>query len=196
LSTYGYANLALERVASEAGYTRGAIYHLFANKEDLALAVVGWVHETWTAEVGHLAVDEADPVAALIAMARAHAVYCRRDVARVMLALRVEFTGQDHPVGRAITEILDPLEATCARLVDAGRSGGAIPAGPPAHDVANAYLSMLEALGIALAGRDPYDVQLAEQAVRGLLGLQATENPPRCSEAEGSTASPGEETHK
>jgi AcrR family transcriptional regulator len=194
LSTYGYANLALERVASEAGYTRGAIYHLFANKEDLALAVVGWVDETWTAEVGHLAVDEADPVAALIAMARAHAVYCRRDVARVMLALRVEFTGQDHPVGRAIAEILDPLEASFARLVDAGRRSGAIPPGPPPHDLANAYLSTLEAVGIALAGRDPYDVELAERAVRGLLGLQPTTDLPVASRANASTLSTGEGT--
>jgi AcrR family transcriptional regulator len=194
LSTYGYANLRLERVASEAGYTRGALYHLFENKEDLALAVVGWVDETWTAEVGHLAADETDAVAALIAMARAHAVYCRRDVARVMLALRVEFTRQDHPVGRAITEILDPLEATCARLVDAGRRSGAIPSGPPANDIANAYLSTLEAVGIALAGREPYDVQLAERAVRGLLGLRPAADPPAASRAEASTTSTGEGT--
>jgi AcrR family transcriptional regulator len=194
LSTYGYANLALERVASEAGYTRGAIYHLFENKEDLALAVVGWVDETWTTEVGHLAAAETDPVAALTAMARAHAVYCRRDVARVMLALRVEFTGQDHPVGRAIREILDPLEATCARLVDVGRRSGAIPSGPPAEDVANAYLSTLEAVGIALAGREPYDVELAERAVRGLLGLQPPTVPVDASRAGPSTNSTGERT--
>ncbi len=173
-STYGYANLTLDQVARDAGYTRGALYHLFANKEELALAVVAWIQETWTAEVGHLAADESDPVRALIGMARAHAVYCRRDVARVMMALRVEFAGQHHRVGRAITDILDPLEATCARLVDAGRRSGAVPPGPPPDDTANAYLSTLEAVGIALAGRKPYDVEMAERAVRGLLGLPPT----------------------
>jgi AcrR family transcriptional regulator len=45
LSRYGYANLVLEEVAREAGYTRGALYHQFADKEDLALAVVEWVHD-------------------------------------------------------------------------------------------------------------------------------------------------------
>jgi len=39
LSRYGYGNLNLERVASEAGYTRGALYHQFRDKQDLALAV-------------------------------------------------------------------------------------------------------------------------------------------------------------
>jgi AcrR family transcriptional regulator len=47
LSRHGYASLVLERVASEAGYPRGALYPLFASKEDLA--VVRWVEETWNA---------------------------------------------------------------------------------------------------------------------------------------------------
>src|ERR671910_1843037 len=82
LSRYGYANLVLEQVAREAGYTRGALYHLFANKEDLALAVCSWVGETWYAEVGHLLAEDSDPVETLKAVARGHAVYCRRDIAR------------------------------------------------------------------------------------------------------------------
>jgi AcrR family transcriptional regulator len=35
LSRYGYGNVVLEDVAREAGYTRGALYHLFEDKEDL-----------------------------------------------------------------------------------------------------------------------------------------------------------------
>src|SRR3989442_6584714 len=87
LSRYGYGNLVLEQVAREAGYTRGALYHQFEDKEDLALAVLEWVNETWWREVGAPVEQERDPVAALIALARGHAVYCRRDVARVMMAL-------------------------------------------------------------------------------------------------------------
>ncbi|WP_031479786.1 TetR/AcrR family transcriptional regulator [Streptomyces bicolor] len=171
LSRYGYANLVLERVAAEAGYTRGALYHLFANKEDLALAVVKWVEETWDAEVGHLVAEQTDPVDALLALARGHAVYCRRDVADVMMTLRVEFAGQDHPVGRAITDIVDRLEADCARLIAAGRGSGAIPPGPPPTVMASAYLGVVEAVGIQLAGHAPHDVELADRAVRGVLGL-------------------------
>ena len=40
LSRYGYGNLVLEDVAREAGYTRGALYHQFEDKQDLALSVV------------------------------------------------------------------------------------------------------------------------------------------------------------
>ncbi|GAA2670632.1 hypothetical protein GCM10010412_049750 [Nonomuraea recticatena] len=171
LSTYGYANLVLERVASEAGYTRGALYHLFANKEELALAVVRWVEESWNAEVGRLADEEADPVEALLLMARGHAVYCRRDVAGVLMTLRMEFAGQDHPVGRAIAEIVDRVLAVCADRIAAGRATGAIPPGPPPQQTADAYLGALEGVTIPLAGHAPYDVELAERAVRGVLGL-------------------------
>src|SRR5215210_7018947 len=105
LSRYGYANLVLEQVAREAGYTRGALYHQFRDKEDLALAVIEWVNENWLREVGEPAKQQPDPVAELIALARGHAVFCRRDIARVVIALRVEFSGQDHPVGQKIERI-------------------------------------------------------------------------------------------
>jgi AcrR family transcriptional regulator len=177
LSRDGYSNLVLERVAAEAGYTRGALYHLFAGKEDLALAVVEWVREAWYAEVGRLfgdggdAGDAEDPVGTLVAVARGHAVFCRRDVARVMITLRLEFSGKDHPVGRKIREVERQLIADCERLIVAGRRSGAIPPGPPVRAMARAYFGAVEGLVINLAGQAPVDAVLAERAVRGVLGL-------------------------
>src|SRR4051794_30066984 len=109
LSRYGYGNLVLEQVARDAGYTRGALYHQFIDKEDLARAVLEWVDESWQREVGPLIEREPDPAAALLALARGHAVFCRRDVARVAMALRMEFTGQDHPIGREVERISNTL---------------------------------------------------------------------------------------
>jgi AcrR family transcriptional regulator len=172
LSTYGYANLVLEQVAKDAGYTRGALYHLFANKEELALAVVEWVGETWDAEVRQPALRESDPLASLLSMATGHALYCRRrDGARVMLTLRIEFTGQDHPVGRAMDATYEQLESECAALIRAGRRQGSIPPGPPLRLTAGAFLTVLESVGIEVAGKAPHDVELVERAVRGVLGV-------------------------
>jgi AcrR family transcriptional regulator len=171
LSRYGYGNLILERVASEAGYTRGALYHQFEDKEDLALAVLEWVNENWTREVGVPAKQEPDPVAELIALARGHAIFCRRDVARVVMALRVEFSDQDHPVGREIERISEAGVKRIARLIDAGRRDGAIPAGPPARVLAFAFWGALEGAVITLAGQAPHDQLLAARAVAGVLGL-------------------------
>ena len=110
LSRYGYGNLVLERVASDAGYTRGALYHQFKDKEQLALAVIDWVDTTWREEVGRAVEQEPDPLLALIVLARGHAVYCRRDVARVAMALRLEFSGQEHPVGRHVEQVEQCLD--------------------------------------------------------------------------------------
>jgi AcrR family transcriptional regulator len=172
LSRYGYGHLRLEEVAREAGYTRGALYHQFKDKADLSLAVLEWVNETWRSEVGGPADQEPDPVSSLITLARRHAIYCRRDVARVMMALRIEFSDQDHPVGREIRRVSRMLVKRCATLIEAGRKDGSIPPGPPAKEVAQAYWGALEGTVISVAGKEPDDELLAARAVTGVLGLE------------------------
>jgi AcrR family transcriptional regulator len=171
LSRYGYGNLILERVASEAGYTRGALYHQFKDKEELALAVIDWVDETWRQEVGELVEQERDPVVALITLARGHAVYCRRDIARVAIALRLEFSGQDHPIGRRLERISEGFVERCTRLISAARRAGTIPTGPPPRAVALAFFGAMEGAVIQLAGQAPHDEILAARAAAGVLGL-------------------------
>jgi AcrR family transcriptional regulator len=173
LSRHGYGNLVLEQVAREAGYTRGALYHQFKDKEELALAVLHWADETWRREVGERADEEAGPVATLLAMARGHAVLCRRDIARVAMALRVEFSGQDHPIGRELERVQAGLVKRLVRLIDAGREDGSIPPGPPARAVALACIGALEGAVITLAGQAPHDELLAARAVAGVLGLDS-----------------------
>ena len=171
LSRYGYGNLILERVASDAGYTRGALYHQFKDKEELALAVIDWVDETWRQEVGEVVEQERDPVVALITLARGHAIYCRRDIARVAIALRLEFSGQDHPIGRSLERISEGFVERCTRLINAARRAGTIPAGPPARAVALAFFGAMEGAVIQLAGQAPHDEILAARAAAGVLGL-------------------------
>jgi AcrR family transcriptional regulator len=172
LSRYGYSNLNLERVASEAGYTRGALYHQFKDKEDLALAVIDWVDQTWREEVGRLVEEEPDPVLALILLARGHAIFCRRDVSRVEIAVRLEFSGRDHPIARRLDRVLESLMKRCMRLISAGRRAGTIPAGPPARVLSLAFVGALEGTVIQLAGQAPHDQELAARAVAGVLGLE------------------------
>src|SRR5580704_13388538 len=161
LSRYGYGNLMLAEVARDAGYTRGALYHQFKDKEDLALAVIRWVNERWMQEVGEPAAQQADPVAELLTLARGHAVFCRRDIARVVMALRLEFAGQPHPVGHEIERIWETGVERCVRLIDAGRKAGSIPPGPPPRATALALLGALEGAVIALPGHAPHDEILA-----------------------------------
>jgi AcrR family transcriptional regulator len=169
LSRYGYGNLNLADVAAEAGYTRGALYHLFADKEDLALAVVEWAWETWQQQVGSLVNSRDEPFQALVALARGHMVFCRHGQARVMMTLRIEFAEREHPVGHAVWKIAAALRKRVEQLIIRGRRSGSIPAGPPARTLAAAYLSAIDGLAIGIAGRTPYDEALVERIVVGLL---------------------------
>ena len=173
LSRHGYGNLVLDDVARQAGYTRGALYHQFRDKEDLALEVLRWADATWRHEVGALAEAQAEPVAALLAMARGHAILCRRDIARVAMALRVEFSGRDHPIARELERVQSGLVKRLARLINAGRNDGSIPPGPPPRAVALALIGALEGTVITLAGEAPHDARLAARAAAGVLGVAA-----------------------
>jgi AcrR family transcriptional regulator len=158
-------------VANEAGYSRGALYHQFAGKEDLALAVVSWIEETWWSEMAKVIVPGADSVEALVGVARSHAIFCRRDVARVRMVLSVEFSGQDHPVGRAVEAAVERVLEQCTQLIAAGRTSGSIPPGPPPRVLALGLVGAIEGLVISVAGQEPFDVDLAERLVLSLLGL-------------------------
>lgn len=169
-STYGYGNVRLEDIARDAGYTRGALYHLFANKDELALAVIEWVEQTWRAEVGDPADEIEDPAERLVWTARAHARYCRKHIAAVLMSLRVEFAGREHPVAEALSRVVGPLLADLAKLITLGRRRGSLPPGPPPRVVARAYIGVLEGVTSGVTG-PPHDADLTERAVRGLLGL-------------------------
>jgi AcrR family transcriptional regulator len=167
----GYAETVLDLVAADAGYTRGALYHLFANKEELVLAVVEWVREAWNEKAGFLLADETDPVDTLVAVARAYAVYSRHDVPSVLTRLRVEFAGTDHPVEMAINEVRWNFCEIVARHITAGRANGTIPPGPPAKVTALAYMAAIDGVVNQLGDQAPFDALFAEKATLGVLGL-------------------------
>jgi AcrR family transcriptional regulator len=157
--------------ALEARNSRGSLYHRFKDNQPLVLAVLDVVEETWSQEVASLVDRESDPVAALLALARGHAVFCRQDLARVTMALRLDFTGQDDPVGRKLERISERLVQRCSRLITAGRRMGSIPAGPPARAVGLALIGAIEGAVIELTGQAPHDEALAARAAAGVLGL-------------------------
>jgi AcrR family transcriptional regulator len=169
ISRVGYGNLVLEEVAAEAGYTRGALYHQFHDKQTLVLAALEWVDDTWHAEVGSVFDEDLPPVDALVELARRHAIYCRRDNARMMVALRIELGSRDHPVGDAVRMKTKDLLARVRSLIVAGRTDGSIGPGPPAAVLAVASMAAIEGGVIALAGRVGDDEQIAQRAALGLL---------------------------
>ena len=151
-------------------YVRGGLYELFANKQELALAVVHMAEETWYDEVGYRLAEKSDPVETLIAVARGTAVYSRHHPP-VLRTLKAEFEGFDHPVAWAVNETVSRVTEDVVRVVTAGRRTGAIPPGPPPQTLALAYLGALGGVVNHLDEQSPFDAELAEKAALGVLGL-------------------------
>ncbi|GAA1462861.1 TetR/AcrR family transcriptional regulator [Nocardiopsis exhalans] len=170
IAQHGFSRLTLERVARDAGYTRGAVYHQFPGKEALALAVIEWISQTWMTEVGRPLAETGDAAQVLIEVARQHTVFCRNhNAATVMQMLAIEFKHDNQALGRATADLTEELTSRCREQILTGRRQGTIPPGPPATDTARAYISVLEA--VAINSREPHDVVLTERAARGVLGL-------------------------
>src|SRR5215218_4675216 len=74
----GYAAVGTPEVAAAAGVTRGALYHQFADKADLFLAVYEQVEQEVTERIGELVVAAGarDPLEALSAGADAFLEAC------------------------------------------------------------------------------------------------------------------------
>lgn len=174
ISRHGYASLVLDDVAAEAGYTRGALYHQFANKQELTLAVIAWVEQTWWADMTPAIETATDPLQALLEVARRHAIFCRRDIARVVTALRVEFTDAADPIGGAVDAARRAVVEACERLIRNAQDEGLAASSAPAGVLAAAVTGAVEGLVIELAGQAPFDEQLAERAVLGLIDVASS----------------------
>ena len=58
----GYHGASLEEVAEEAGYSRGAVYSNFENKEDLFFACIDEILEKWESDLRQVFETDEDPL--------------------------------------------------------------------------------------------------------------------------------------
>jgi len=166
----GYLATSLERVADEAGYSKGAVYSNFRNKNELCLAVLDGIQGEQTrqivqAMVGSATLDErlaafhawadetiGDP--AWTGLEFEFATHVRRDP-----ALRAELAKREETV-RAL------VAAVVAR--NAEELGLALPV--PAEEAAAALLSLGIGLGVRRMVDPSTPVQVLTDMVRLLLG--------------------------
>lgn len=166
----GYASTSLERVAEEAGFSKGAVYSNFGGKDDLCLAVLdsiqGEVAEAVLSALdGAATFDEAITVFDMWAEARLGDPEWS--------ALEAEFAARArrHPdVGQALlarddalrTVIAGALERTC-------RTHGLTPV-MPVEDVAAALLSLGIGLGLQRSVNPALPVRVLSDVARALVG--------------------------
>jgi AcrR family transcriptional regulator len=120
----GYAAVGTPEVAAAAGVTRGALYHQFADKSDLFLAVYEQVEEDVTRRIGDIvaAAGARDPLAALTTGAEAFLdAVAEPEVHRIALLEAPAVLGWDTWRAVGLKHGLGLTEAILRAAMDAGR---------------------------------------------------------------------------
>jgi AcrR family transcriptional regulator len=117
----GYASVGTEEIVRRAGVTRGALYHQFAGKEDLFLAVYEEVEQELTERVAATLGDLASPFAELRAGVRFFLEACRTpEVQRIVLIDGPAVLGWERWREVAERYGLGMIEAVVGAAIEAG----------------------------------------------------------------------------
>ncbi len=117
----GYAAVSIEAVASKAGVTKGAVYHLFDGKRELFEAVLGREVTSLAESIGEVYRSEPDPWEALRLGSRAFVEACLDpEIQRILLLDSFAALGWER-VRSQETILLDGLTRGIERAIEAGR---------------------------------------------------------------------------
>ena len=159
----GYADVGTPEIAAAAGVTRGAMYHQFADKAALFLAVAEAVETDVTARLGEFVVASGagDPAAALHAAVDGWLEACEEpEVRQVLLLDGPVVLGWDGFRDMALRHGLGLTEAMLRAAIDAGQL-----AEQPTRALAHVFIGSLDEAAMYVATSDDRTAARAEVAV-------------------------------
>ncbi|MFD7845804.1 TetR/AcrR family transcriptional regulator [Nocardia sp. NPDC059764] len=167
--TDGYAKTSLERVAEEAGYSKGAVYSNFRTKSALCLEVLALIHETKFGEVSELLGGE-DTLETRLDRFQVWAERTLGDVGWTMLEFEFAIVARDDPaLQAALVSNLSLVRGTVAAQLQALADSTGLALPMPAGDAATAVLSLGLGLGIQRAIDPSLPARLITDAVRAMV---------------------------
>lgn len=165
----GYAATSLDKVAVEAGYSKGAVYSNFAGKEELCLAVLDSLHERQVEGVVSAFSGEGD----LDARIDAFAQWARANVGRPRaMALEVELAVAARHSAYVAGELRRrhrEIRSATAGLIRAVVEGEGLRLAYSYEEAATVLLSLGVGLGALRSIDHEVDVELFGTAMRTLL---------------------------
>ncbi|MFI9406669.1 TetR/AcrR family transcriptional regulator [Nocardia sp. NPDC052316] len=167
----GYASTSLERVAEEAGYSKGAVYSNFRTKKELGLEVIELIHATKFAEVTDLLAADTSFEEQLERF-QEWAERTVGDVGWTMLEFEFATVSRDDPaLQAALVSSLGVVRGAVAAQVQTLADTRGIELPVPAEDAATGILSMGIGLGMQRAIDPSIPARLITDAVRLLVTL-------------------------
>ncbi|PXX66378.1 TetR family transcriptional regulator [Nocardia tenerifensis] len=167
----GYASTSLERVAEEAGYSKGAVYSNFRTKKELGLEVIELIHATKFGEVTDL-LAAGDSFEEQLERFQEWAERTVGDVGWTMLEFEFATVSRDDPaLQAALVSSLGVVRGAVAAQVQTLADTVGIELPVPAEDAATGILSMGIGLGMQRAIDPSIPARLITDAVRLLVTL-------------------------
>jgi AcrR family transcriptional regulator len=161
----GYAAVGTPEVVAAAGVTRGALYHQFAGKAELFLAVYEQVEQEITERIGELvaAAGASDPLEALGAGAEAFLDACAEpEIQRIVLIEAPAVLGWDVWRAVGLKYGLGLTEAILRAAMEAGRI-----AEQPVRPLAHVLIGALDEAALYVARAE--DPAVAREQMRPVL---------------------------
>ena len=122
---YGYQGTSVDRIASAAGLTKGALYYHFRDKEELLFEAVKDRIAEFEERVIGAVTSLADPVAALAEIARVCVhIATKNNLRRFILTLMVEALDTNPRLSDAFRDILRRFRSYLAGIVRLGQERG------------------------------------------------------------------------
>lgn len=165
----GYAKTSLEKVAEEAGYSKGAVYSNFRTKSALCLEVLGLIHETKFREITEV-LTSSDNLDERLEHLNVWAERTLGDVGWTILEFEFAIVAREDPaLQAALVSGLDLVRGTVAAQLQSLADSLGLKLPMPAEDAATAVLSMGLGLGIQRTIDPSLSARLVTDAVRLMI---------------------------
>lgn len=166
----GFRAASLDSILEDAGVTKGALYHHFANKAELGYAVVEEVIRPWMEERWRPVIQAANPIDAAIQTIRER-LKARSEMALTLGCpfnnLTQEMSPVDEGFRRRLNAILDDWRDAMSAALRHGQQNGTVCADVDARAAATFVISSIEGcVGMAKASQSK---EFLESGFRGLV---------------------------
>ncbi|WP_210491275.1 TetR/AcrR family transcriptional regulator [Patulibacter sp. SYSU D01012] len=168
----GYGGTSLERIATAAGYTKGAVYSNFAGKRELALAVIDDIRGRHAMTIGRILSEAGTTLPERLAAVDAWAAQALGD--RDWLALEVEYTlaiWRDPDATAEFAARNAGVRGLLAEAIRALRAEFDLHPDVSPEETADMILSLGVGLGTLRAVDPEMAIETFTRSVRRLLGL-------------------------